>query len=340
VLIHVLLAVLEFFFINWLGKHSISSGYYQISLIQTAEEAPLYNLVFRIVAPTVYLVLTAALWYALGWDPILKDYWRVTVFYFAIRWAFNLALNRGRLLRWIDQIAVAVLAIALSVWVSREMLSNRDVVLPSARGLTDELWIAVIGFLFLTARRVAWPAASKSSEEKRQDYLRHRFAALRRRFGPIVSKAAMDTPAEILSYSIMIYETFNRPAIYQWIEKAFLFPMGFAHTLGPMQIESQLALEDPELVRLGVERVNDILSVALAEMKQQSPPVRLEVDLQIKADEAHLELLTFGKIPRYTQSEIVRKAAARYNIRSDYPNQVAAIFDFLRESFYKDSTFE
>jgi hypothetical protein len=119
--IHLLLACIEFFLINWLGRHSISSGYYQISFIQSYEEAPLFNVVFRVLAPTVFLVVTAALWYLVGLDSVVEQYWRVTLFYFLIRLCFNLTMGRAKLLRWSNQLVVAVIACALSYVVAGQM---------------------------------------------------------------------------------------------------------------------------------------------------------------------------------------------------------------------------
>lgn len=45
-------------------------------------------------------------------------------------------------------------------------------------------------------------------------------------------------------------------------------------------------------------------------------------------------MVAFGDLPDYVQELVIRKAAARYNIRSDYPNEVAGIFRFLRDQFY------
>ena len=122
VTLHVLLAILEFFIVNWMGKHTISSGYYQISFIQAVEDSPLFNAVFRILAPTVFLAITAAIWYALGLDAVIRQYWDVTALYFAVRWGFNVVVGRSTLLNWGKQFVTAALAVALSMVVSEQLL--------------------------------------------------------------------------------------------------------------------------------------------------------------------------------------------------------------------------
>jgi hypothetical protein len=339
-LIYFLLAVLEFFVLNWMGKHSIASGYHRISFIQTVEDSPLFDVVFRVLAPTVFLVVTAAAWYALGFDAIVKHYWWVTVCYFAVRWSFNLVMGRAKLLNWGKQLLVASLAIALSVAVAEKLLVSRDAVLPSARALTDELWIVVIGFLYLTGTRVSWPTIGPSAEERKNAYIAERYRTFRKRFGHVIHQVSDGPLSEASSYAILIYESFNRPRIYQWIESAILFPAGVANTLGPMQVSTQVNLPAAELVRLGVERVNQALSEAATRAREEYPQFFPSYE-QLATDAGDSRLgrddvagMCLEALPLYVQTDIVSRAAAKYNIRSDYPAEVAGIFESLRESFY------
>jgi len=344
VTLHILLAISEFFLVNWMGKHTLSSGYYQISFIQTVEDSPLFNVVFRILAPTVFLVITAAVWYALGLDAVIRQYWHVTVLYFAVRWGFNLLMGRSKLLNWGKQVVIAGFAIALSVLVSEQLLVHREAVLPSSRGLTDELWIVVIGFIYVTVNRVSWPHLGTSGAERKNQYLRSRYLDFRRRFGAVIVGVASSKACEALSYAVMIYESFNRPRVYQLIENWILFPVGMARTLGPMQVSSPSRLPQAELVRLGVERVNEALSGAFARMREDSPgalTVHLRRDPNAGyetplTEDIDLSTIRFEDVGPYYQTEIVRGAVTTYNIRSDYPDEVAGIFEFIRETFYPD----
>jgi hypothetical protein len=345
VIIHFFVALIEFFVINWLGKHSVSSGYYSLTFIQGIEEAPLFNVMFRVLAPTAYLIITGAIWYAAGLDDVVRDYWHVTAFYFLIRWTYNFAVGRWKLLRLSNQLIVATLAMALSFVVSRELLVNKEIILPSTRGLTDQLWIILIGFVYLALRGIEWPTLGKSNDEKREEYVRAQYTALKRRFGEIVSKTAANRPSELVSYAVMIYESFNRPRIYQWVENFVLFPAGRARTLGPMQVTTTLRLPDEELVRLGVERVNANFDTAIAGLKKESPEIfavgkqRIpEAPGSLNITALDVQAARFDDVHRSYQSKIVMRAASLYNVRSDYPNQVAGIFQILRDTYYSDLT--
>jgi hypothetical protein len=338
--IYILLAVLEFFVLNWLGKHSIASGYHRISFIQSVEDSPLFDVVFRVLAPTVFLVVTAAVWYAVGLDVAVVHYWWVTVCYFAVRWAFNVVMGRAGLLNWTKQVVVAIAAIGLSFLVAEKLLVDREAVLPSARGLTDELWIVVLGFLYLTATRVTWPIIGPSTDERRRRYLIGRYRKMQRNFGRIVRQASQGRFVEASSFAILIYESFNRPPIYQWLEGVLLFQLGIANTLGPMQVSTQVNLPSAELVRLGVERVRQLVADAASAARKDNASWFTGEDAKepgVQAtDPALLPAEQLDALPVYIQDYVLAQAAARYNIRSDYPAEVAGILDVLRAEFYPE----
>jgi hypothetical protein len=333
-LIYVLLATLEFLVLSWLGKHSIASGYQRISFIQTVEDSPLFDVVFRVLAPTVFLVVTAAAWYAFGFDGVVKHYWWVTVCYFAVTWSFNIVMGRAKLINWVKQLLVASIATALSVVVAEKLLVSRDAVLPSPRALTDQIWIVVIGFLYLTGTRVSWPTMGPSANERKNAYVAAKYREFRKRFGHVIHHVSDGPLSEASSYAILIYESFNRPRIYQWIESAILFPAGMANTLGPMQVSTQVNLPAAELVRLGAEQVKQAISEATTTVRSEYRELFLRQE-QLAIDSGQSPLGP-DAIPSYIQTDIVRRAAGEYNIRSDYPAEVAGIFETIRESFYPE----
>src|SRR5438105_2644614 len=108
-LVHSLLAILLFFVVNWIGGHTISAGYHQLTLFGQVDEAPAFNTLFRVLAPIVFLLVTASIWYGLGLDLFVDNYWRVVVYYVLFRWLFNLALGRISLLGWVRQVVIAAL---------------------------------------------------------------------------------------------------------------------------------------------------------------------------------------------------------------------------------------
>ena len=57
-----------FFLINWIGKHSYSIGYIEISMFVKTEEAPALNFLIRVLTPVVYIIIVSTILYYFGLD--------------------------------------------------------------------------------------------------------------------------------------------------------------------------------------------------------------------------------------------------------------------------------
>lgn len=117
---------------NWIGGHSvISSNYYQISYFGGHDEAPVFNIVFRVLTPIVYLVLAAAVLYSLGLRVYGEQIYLVVVYQILLRWGYNIIYGRRLLLRWRLQFSIAAVTVLLSYLVlSRNYFSSDP---PSSR---------------------------------------------------------------------------------------------------------------------------------------------------------------------------------------------------------------
>jgi hypothetical protein len=333
ILVHTLLAGVEFLLINWIGRHSISAGYYPISLIHEEERSPVFNLVFRILAPTVFLIVTAALWYSVHLDRVVQQYWRVTLFYFVLRWTFNVVTGRRRLVRWVNQVVVAGLATGLSYLTYQQLLADRSILLPSARGLTDQVWIVVILFLYSTYNQLSVDQTRRAARDRREDYIKSQYATFKRSYGFVVQAAAGSTIVEAIAYSVMVYESFNRPPLYQWIEKWLLHPLGLAKSLGPMQVQVKRRLPDIELVRVGVRKIREDWDQVWTHNFGGSAQASTRSADSPGEDSAVADLTQLSG--SYRES-LVRATVASYNVRSDYPDQVLGIYATLMGSYYRE----
>lgn len=103
VFIHIILGVLLFFIINWIGKYSYSIGYMEISIFVKTEEAPALNFLIRVLTPIVYIILISTILYNLKLDKYVVNIFFVNVYYILFRLVFNLITNRGILLNWYRQ---------------------------------------------------------------------------------------------------------------------------------------------------------------------------------------------------------------------------------------------
>ena len=83
-IVHFALGVLLFFIINWIGKHSYSVGYMEISMFLKVEEAPAFNFLYRIISPIVYLFIVSAIFYKIGLSKYVTDIYLLYLIPFGI----------------------------------------------------------------------------------------------------------------------------------------------------------------------------------------------------------------------------------------------------------------
>ena len=240
VIVHALLALLLFFLANWLGRHSITSGYHVISLFEKVDEAPAFNFVFRVATPLVFLILSAAALYGVGLDLWVTNFYIVVFDYFLIRWSYLAVVGRARLVSWPRQLLTATVTILLAYFMYRGVLSKRATLLPDAANVTSELWMLVIIYIYTVLNNI--PFTHAGAYRRRKDYIARRFRSLERAFGDAIRSKTQTAAEEALVYAVLIYETFNRPYIYRLIEQSLLQRAGFAHSVGPMQVQSSVPL--------------------------------------------------------------------------------------------------
>jgi hypothetical protein len=328
ILAQVAVAVLEFFLLNWLGQHSLSAGYRTPNVIQDYEEKPLFNVVFRVLGPVIFLVITATLWFAVGAEELVRSYWRVTLFYFLFRWLFNVSLGRAALLRWGNQLLIGALSTLLSFYTYQQFLQNRSAVLPSARALADELWLIVILFIYTTYNHLEIARSGAGSERRRNRYVLSQFDRLKVRYGTTVDTAAPSPLLEALAYAVMIYENFNRPPLYQWIERWVLFPIGRSRSLGPMQIQAAEPIDALESVRRGVRKLATDYEAAVVRLIAANDGYS---DAALTTISRHdvTSLKYLRGMPPYWRWNVLEQTLTSYNIRSDYSEAVLSVFRLL-----------
>lgn len=63
-ILHVGLAIVLFYLINWVGRHSSGLGYMQLTLFVRPDEAPAFNFLLHALSPTVFVIMASAALYA------------------------------------------------------------------------------------------------------------------------------------------------------------------------------------------------------------------------------------------------------------------------------------
>jgi hypothetical protein len=321
VVVHLMLAVVLFFLLNWIGGHAtVTTRYYQITYFSRHDEAPAFNIIFRVLAPVVYIVIVGAMLYGLGRPRYVAALYMVVVYQQAIRWSYLLLYGRRLLVRWRVQFAIAAASTTLAVAIYRVIVSNPARLLPDSQNLANELWLVILAFIYKVADQSQ--VSANANIQKKEHYLARRYEGLRAEFGDVIAKWVPSRQVEPLVYAVLIYETFNRPPFARLLER--VLPLGGPRSYGPMQVQAGRPLSDEESVREGSQK----LYATYQDVRGQSEKSYAAAD----AANGH------PSYPAYwVHREAAAAAAASYNVRSDYGPEVMSIHDFLVQKYYPDA---
>lgn len=309
VLCHVFLAVTLFLLINWVGRHSFSIGYMEISVLVKEEEAPAFNFVFRVLSPVVYLFIVSSILYSVSLDRYVDHIYYVSLYYVLFRLAFNLATNRSKLLNWGRQFVYWAGILALSFFAYDKLISARENIFPDFKTFANELWIIILIFLYQTMNNLRFSSAK--SEQRKENYLTSRLKTYRTRFGDIINELAPNPKLQALVYAVIVYEDFNRPRVVRIFENLMFRMASRSMSLGIMQVRTDKLLTDLQSVELGVKKM--LRAKELSESK---------LNLEIDTDPSGMSNWNL----EYT---LTRDILKDYNPDDDYINEVVAIADLI-----------
>jgi hypothetical protein len=319
-LFQIILAIGMFFLINWLGRCSESFGYMSLSLFVRADTAPAFNLTFRVLTPVVFLIVVSATLYSLDLDWLTHEIFWVVIFYFAFRLIFNLAMQRWRLLNW-SMFAVHFFLTTGLAWLAyKYLIIKRSTLLPDAKTIGNELWLAIAGFLYLLFNRVR--PISHGAEDRKIAYLRRSYIAYKKKYQAIIREETQNRKLEALIFAVIILEAFNRPKLHRLLERA-LFAAGLAKSLGVMQVRTNEPISDERSVQLGSRRLLANHKAVLA-----SPELA-------KAGKIY-ERMGLAAHHAVIERDVIHLTLVNYNYSGDYAREAETLYDTILSEFYPD----
>jgi hypothetical protein len=231
----------------------------QLSLFVKTDDAPIFNLLVRILTPSVFVILVATVLYQFNLDAYTTNIYLIVVYYFAFRLIFNIAAGRSRLLNWPMQFIHFSITFAITYYIYDKILRVKANILPDFSTISNELWIIIVIFLYELFNKISF--SDERSRKRKRNYLDNRYHLYRNKFQTTISPITNNDQIESLIYSIMLYEAFNRPKAYRIVE-AICFWFGISKTLGIMQVKTDKYISDKESVRLGAQKVvADLLTI-------------------------------------------------------------------------------
>lgn len=325
-ILHFFLGVLLFFIINWIGKHSYSVGYMEISIFLKVEEAPAFNFLFRVISPIIYLFIISALLYKIGLDKFVTDVYFISIYYVVFRLVFNLLTNRGLLMNWYRQFLYWISIITISYFSYSEIIYKKENILPNFETISNELWIIILIFLFHTFNQIR--ISSDKTVKRKENYLKNRLSFFKKKYSDLVNEKVENDKLKSIVYAIMIYEDFNRPKAVRIIENARFKLTGKKHSLGLMQVQTTKYINDRMSVELGIDKIKSAYLNALK--KENSDKIELIETFSPNSNKSEAELNYFNN--QQKEWALEQKIISNYNKDYSYVAEVRQltekIFDF------------
>src|SRR6266478_3367868 len=316
--IHLTLALLLLFVMNWLGKRSTRFGYTQLSLFAQSDHAPAFNFVLRVLTPVVYVLVLSAGLYAAGWDRAVQNIFLVVPYYFGLRILFNLAIGRRRLINWRLQVIHLCTSSGVTWLAYRYLITTKSHLLPDLSSMANQLWIVIFGFIYILLNSIS--IDSTPATKRKSSHIEARYRRFVSRYGSVVRSKVQDSRLETLLFSLMIYEDFNRPQVTRMFERV-AFRLGWAKTLGIMQVTTERLISDEESIALASELLTPEFAKAAATLGPDTGA----------PDEKN------DHSSRYKRRDVLRPVVMRYNGSYMYSEEVLSLYEILRSRYYETS---
>lgn len=249
---HLIIALLLFFIVNWIGSHSKPLGYVQLSVIEQDDTYPVFNLLFKVLAPVVVMVIIGAVSQRIGFAAILNNLYMIVVLYWIIRTLYIIVFSRLRLINWGTQLFYWAISIGLAIWISR-ILAQVDSILPDPKSLLDQLWICIILFLYSVFNGMEF--SREATKRRKDNYIERQYTRFKNKYGNIIDEKCSEDIFKVLIYSVMIYENFNRPPVARKLERLWSWFSKKEHTYGVMQIRHKGYIDDDSSVVLAIAKI-------------------------------------------------------------------------------------
>ena len=265
IIVHIALAVILFFVQNWVGSKSYAKGYIRFSLLDEYDEALSLNYVIKVFGPIVFLILSVAIFQYLKLNHFISNIINVIYYYIAIRVILIFIYERARIVNWIRIIFYYLSIILISNIIYKNFINSVSNLLPDFSELKNEIWLLIIIFIYQVGNGIGEKSLRNplfepeqaflpEFKKRKRKYVFRKYQAFKTKYENIINEISNNNATfNIVIYSILIFENFNRPRIIRWIERTWVKITKRKVTQGIMQIASNTPLSDTESVNEGTK---------------------------------------------------------------------------------------
>ena len=199
---HLALSLLLFLVLNWIGRHAQSSGYVTLSLFVKQDEAPAFNLLFRIFGPIIYVILSASALYSLGLDKFVSQIWLVVFYYYVARFLYIVSFRRVLLINWTRELSLLAGSVGFTWLLYDQVIQFKRNLLPDVTHINNNLWMLIVLFLYSILNNLRF--SQDATRRRKNRYLYVVYSDNKHLYGEIVASLSPDRLAESIIFSILI----------------------------------------------------------------------------------------------------------------------------------------
>jgi len=271
-LIHFSLALFLFIIQNWIGDRAYSKGYIRFSLLDEKDEAHSLNFVIKVFGPIVYLILIVAALQYLKIESYNKDIINVIYYYLFFRLFVIFLYERLRIVNWVRIISYYLTILLVANIVYDKFINSVGDLLPDFSQLKNEIWLLIIVFVYQLGNGITESLPENELQEqsraflpelkpRKRKYILRKYKQFVNKYGAQIKNNPIQNPnINIVIYSILIYENFNRPRFIRFLERIWVRIVKRKVSQGIMQIGSSIPITDEQSIVLGIESFNKLLA--------------------------------------------------------------------------------
>ncbi len=301
-----LLSVFTFYSMNFTGRQIQA---YQPLTLTTADDAnPSFNLLFRTLAPNVFIIFYSIAFHITGQKDLIPNLWLIVPLQVLFRILYN--IHRLSIFNWSRFIASSTISISIAYTLDKYVLSDTSILFPDIRSLGNELWLVIILYCYTVANTLLSNNLAITSKRS-DDFIKTSYSRIKTKWGDLISSYSLDPGIELFVYALIISENFNRPLGIRITEK-ILSPFKSMGTYGVMQVKSEKYLNDEESLNIGINNVKNLYDKILESSKAYSPHA-------------------FDNTNDYGYDRVFNRIAWFHNRSSDYADEVIRVKHKLKE---------
>lgn len=258
------LAFIEFIFMLFLTKELdyikeyISIQYSSFEFASTEDKPNGLNVLIKILVPVIYIIIVSGILYETHQDWLVKNIYFVTIFYYILKWInIIFILRRKDLHDWKADILLSIIGTLISIIIYYIFITRTNQIFVSIEEIRDGVWVSIIIFIFVIIKNNIYnnmKTNHREQEKRKYKYIKNKYVYFKDKYGDIIR--TKNEELKNITYSILLYENYNRPFIYRIMEYIkFIFTRHA--TLGIMQVSSRTFISSRTSVKRGYKLIKD-----------------------------------------------------------------------------------